>query len=584
MWRLDVVFPKSFPLQKIPFSCVDIMAKLILSTVKEVAPRLGAGPDRLDSWKEIATYLKREVRTVQMWEKKEGLPVHRHFHNHLGTVFAFRSEIEAWGERQASKQTKNTKAPAEEIEAKGPKPTRIEVAPFPDPEDNTHYSSLCRMIVLETITGLAKLDQSKVRVLPLDGLQTADLRPSPQESEEADYRLEWDSGTESGTFSIKVSLLQKSMQSVAWSRTFQLCPETNYETPSLIADQIVQCLWLKIISFSGSLITKRVGKTGSRDAYLKGRYFLSQRNENGMRKAATWFRTAIQEDPDFALPYSGLADSLTLLSFYEILTPSEAMPEARNAALKAIDLNPDLAEAHASLADIHLHFDRDWEAADRGYRRAIQCNPEYALGYHWYANLLAAKGQHEAAHIAIMYALEIDPVSLITQVWAGVTCHLAHRFDDAIKYYQGTLELDPHYVWAHMYMAQALEQKGRYQEALLEFETTIQLAGGSSCVTAMKAHALAAAGDKSSARAILRDLRSSPRLKCMPSYDIAATYAALGESSQMAKWLKRACEERNMKMFKLRQDPRFDRVRHCPEFQEVIQYIGLARYDGIEAR
>jgi len=109
------------------------------------------------------------------------------------------------------------------------------------------------------------------------------------------------------------------------------------------------------------------------------------------------------------------------------------MPSARRAALKAIELDPNLAEAHASLADILLHFDRDWQAADHEYRRSIQCNPGYALGYHWYANLLAAKGQHEAAHIAIMHALKIDPVSIITLVWAGVTSHLAHRFDEAIK-------------------------------------------------------------------------------------------------------------------------------------------------------
>jgi tetratricopeptide (TPR) repeat protein len=256
------------------------------------------------------------------------------------------------------------------------------------------------------------------------------------------------------------------------------------------------------------------------------------------------------------------------------------MPEARNAALRAIDLAPNIAEAHTSLADIRLHFDRDWDGADQEYRRAIQCNPEYALGYHWYANLLSARGQHEAAYIAVMNALEIDPVSLITHVWAGVTLHLAHRFDDAIMHYQSALELDPYYIWAHMYLAQALEQKERYEEALKEFETTLRLAGGSNSVTAMKAHALAAAGDKASARAVLRKLRVIPHHKCVPSYDIAAVYAALGEPLQMARWLKRACDDRNMMLFKLSQDPRFDIVRHCSEFQEVVQHIGLGRYDA----
>jgi tetratricopeptide (TPR) repeat protein len=550
-------------------------ASVFAAAATEPTPRLGAGPDRLDSWKEIASYLKREVRTVQMWEKKEGLPIHRHFHNHLGTVFAFRSEIEAWGLRQAAKHIKNSSISAEISESTTTTPTRITVAPLHPPEDDSNYLTLCDSIVLETVVALNRLDSSKVLAL------SSEL--SQQITETIDYRLEWESQSNLDELMLKASLLETESQSVVWSRNFQLNFKNDNEIPIYIADQIAQCLWLKTVSSSRpSLSIKRIEKMSSREAYLKGRYFLNQRNEEGMRKAVGWFRAAIQEDPSFALPYSGLADSLTLLSFYEIESPSATMPEARSAALKALDLAPNVAEAHASLADIRLHFDRDWDGADQEYRRAIQCNPEYALGYHWYANLLSARGQHEAAHIAIMNALEIDPVSLITQVWAGVTQYLAHRFDDAVKHYQSALELDPHYIWAHMYMAQALEQKGRYQEAIREFDTTIQLAGGSSCVTAMKAHALAAAGERSAARVILRRLRNLPNLKCMPSYDIAAAYAALGESSQMATWLMRACEEHNMKLFKLRRDPRFDNVRHCAEFRQVVQHIGLSRYDGFE--
>jgi tetratricopeptide (TPR) repeat protein len=350
--------------------------------------------------------------------------------------------------------------------------------------------------------------------------------------------------------------------------------------PGYLADQIALCVWLKVISSPSSCrFTRCSERQGAREAYLKGRYFWKQRNEEGLRKAIQCFEAAVREDPHFALPYSGLADSLTLLSFYEIVPPSQAMPAARRAALKAIELDPDLAEAHASLADIQFHFDRDWQAADRSYRRAIQCNPGYALSYHWYANLLAAKGQHEAAHIAIMHALEIDPVSLITLVWAGVTSHMAHRFDEAIKHYKSALELDPYFIWTHMYLAQALEQKGDYKEAVREFENTLKLAGGNNCVLAMKAHAHAVAGDTTSARQILHGLKSSTNRKCMPSYDIAATHAALGESKQMGLWLNRACTERNMKVFTLMQDPRFDPLRHLSEFKEVVDHVGLTGYN-----
>jgi tetratricopeptide (TPR) repeat protein len=255
-------------------------------------------------------------------------------------------------------------------------------------------------------------------------------------------------------------------------------------------------------------------------------------------------------------------------------SPAELMPAARESAQRAIHLAPHLAEAHASLADVFLHFDRNWAGADQEYRRAIECNPGYALSYHWYANLLAAKGHHEAARIAIAQALEIDPVCLITVVWAGVTAHMARQYDRAISHHQNALELNPQFVWAHMYMAQALEQKGDYPGALREFETTTRLVGGNNSVEAMKAQAHAIAGDRPSAQRIL-DTLCDPAQRRVPSYDIAAVYAALGESGLTVDWLTRACEERNMKLFTLNQDPRFDPQRDSSGFQSIVTRVGL---------
>jgi tetratricopeptide (TPR) repeat protein/TolB-like protein len=538
------------------------------------------GTDRLDSWKEIATYLRREVRTVQLWEKREGLPVHRHFHKRLGSVFALRSEIETW-KRQVSRNGGDAEAEPAAISRPAGRIT-IYVLPLMNVTVSSERRRLCDAIVLKTI---AVLEQSNPGQLCI----VSSKLPEQQEERELpakilgdgviDYVLRWSIQDDGNGLRLNVALLFAGSDVVAWSHTYRCRPHDFRELPAYVADQIVQCLWLKV--FSSPAAGPAAGhyeKPGSREAYLKGRYFWDQRSEEGLRKAIHCFQSAIREDPEFALPYSGLADSLTLLSFYEIVPPSEVMPSARRAAQKAIELDPNLAEAHASLADVFLHFDRDWQAADREYRRSIQCNPDYALGYHWYANLLAARGQHEAAHMAIMHALEINPVSIITLVWAGVTSHLAHQFDEAIRHYQSALELDPQFIWAHMYMAQALEQKGNFREALREFETTNKLAGGNNCVKAMKAHAYAVAGDRCSARAILDELKSAPSHQCTPSYDIAATYAALGESHQVFAWLNRACNERNMKLFTLTQDPRFDPLRRCSEFKEIVEQMGLSQY------
>jgi tetratricopeptide (TPR) repeat protein/TolB-like protein len=560
------------------------------TSISQLSTGVWAGTDRLDSWKEIASYLRREVRTVQLWEEKEGLPVHRHFHKRLGSVYALRSEIDSW-KRQVSReggvQEAESLAPSRPSREAGDRIT-IYVLPLKNVTVNSERRRLCDAIVGRTIAALQQVNPARLGIVS----RKPSMRPEPVEpparipgDERVDYLLQWSIQDDGSGLRVNVALLFAGNDAVAWSHTYRCRLGDFTDLPTYVADQIVQCLWLKVFSSSSPIpVASPTEKPGSREAYLKGRYFWNQRNEEGLRKAVHCFESAIHQDPQFALPYSGLADSLTLLSFYEIVSPSEAMPSARRVALKAIELDPNLAEAHASLADVLLHFDRDWQAADHEYRRSIQCNPDYALGYHWYANLLAARGQHEAAHIAIMHALEIDPVSIITLVWAGVTSHLAHQFDQAIKHYQSALELDPHFSWAHMYLAQALEQKGKLKEAIVEFETTIQLAGGNNCVKAMKAHAHAVAGDRSSAREILDELKGAPSHQCMPSYDIAATYAALGDSNRMAEWLHRACDERNMKLFTLTQDPRFDPLRHRPEFKEIIGQVGLTQYSPMRGR
>jgi tetratricopeptide (TPR) repeat protein len=547
------------------------MSKELVSTVSSSpqARQLRLEPERLDSWKEIANYFRREVRTVQLWEKREGLPVHRHFHKQLGSVFAFRSELKAWSDQVSQKSCQQTIV-AQQNTTPGIQQHQLTIRIEPLLNETVADQLLCDSIVAKAVAALGVLNPDRLKV---------ETDPASVKSQ-AGYLLKWSIRDQGAGLQIDAELLLEESQAVVWAQQYQ-CHRSDLDAlPGYLAEQIVLCVWLKVICSPPSCsISRRSEKPGAREAYLKGRYFWKQRNEESLRKAMQCFESAIQEDPQFALAYSGLADSLTLLSFYEIVPPAQAMPAARRAALKAIQLGPGLAEAHASLADVRFHFDRDWAAADVEYRRAIQCNPGYALSYHWYANLLAAKGQHDAAQIAILHALEIDPVSLITLVWAGVMSHLARRFDEAVKYYQSALELDPDFVWAHMYLAQALEQKGDYKGAVREFENTIKLAGGSKCVLAMKAHAHAVAGDASYARQILRGLRNSTSDTFMPSYDIAATYAALGESKQMGLWLNRACNERNMKVFSLMQDPRFDSLRHLTEFKQAVDLVGLPRYN-----
>lgn len=537
-----------------------------------------AEPDRLDSWKEIAWYLKREVRTVQLWEKNEGLPVHRHFHKSLGSVFAFRSEIEKW-KRGVTLTHSESEVGCEACKL-GRHPIRIHVLPIVAAGACTELRERCDVVVATTLHALQEVDPGRLTASlcePADLPEGMALNPSSPPDKNGEYLLRCQVAQEGADIRIAVCLEALPERKAIWSSGYE-CSEHGWEEARhLVSGQIVQCVWLKLISLPKSAPRGRSeGKRGSQEAYLKGRYFWKQRRHDSLRKAIECFDSAIRQDPQSALPYSGLADSLTLLCFYEIVYSPEVMPSARRAALKALELDPNLAEAHVSLADVLLHFDRDWQGADREYRRAMQCNPEYALGYHWYSNLLAARGQHQAARVAVMNALELDPLSVITLVWAGVTSYLAREFDDAIQYYQEALELEPNFVWAHMYMAQALEQKGEFGQAWEEFETAFRLADGNNCVKAMKAHSYALSGQKGSACGLLHEVLGKVA-SGLPSFDIAATYAALADPDRMIFWLDRACQERNMKLFTLPQDPRFDPYRHRVEFQEVVARIGLGR-------
>ena len=389
------------------------------------------------------------------------------------------------------------------------------------------------------------------------------------ESSDAEFLLRW---KESSQSDCAISELFSVRPGAAiWSHAFSLEQPQGAETPEDLAEQMNQCLWLHTI-----LAVPRPAAHARPPQRMHARpisalLFLEPPQRVDLHKAC--LSTAAATDPEFAWP-TGIADTYPALILEMVST--EAMLQARDAAIP-IQLEPDLAEAHTSLADVHLHFDWRWDAAGREYRRAIECNPDYALGYHWYANLLAATGQHDAAYAAVMRALEIDPVSLSIQVWAGVTSHLARRYDDAVRHYQKALELDPNFIVAHMYMAQALEQKGCYREALQSFDTAIRLTGGSSNLTAMKAHSHALAGDPRSARELLGQLQRPPFSKCMPSYDIAATHAALGDSTLAVHWLERARSERNMKLFLVSQDPRFDTMRGHSQFSAMVQQLGLAK-------
>ena len=312
------------------------------------------------------------------------------------------------------------------------------------------------------------------------------------------------------------------------------------------------------------------------EAYLKGRYFWNKRTEAGIKKAIAYFEQSIAKDPNNPLAYDGLADCWHSAGWYGYLSPQETFPQTKAAAMKALELDASLGEAHASLAMASMNYDWDWSAAEREFRKAIELNPNYANAHHWYADYLSAVGRHEEAITESKRALELDPISPIINAWLGWRYFFARQYDLAIEQYLKTLEMDPTFVPAHLVLGQGYEQKSMPEKAIDELKKAVSLSGGSSLYVSSLAHAYAIAGRRGEAEMLLQQLIERAQHTYVPSFHIAIIYAGLGQKDQTLVWLEKGYQERSAGMVWLKVDPRFDFVRSDARFQNLLRRLGFA--------
>jgi TolB-like protein/DNA-binding winged helix-turn-helix (wHTH) protein/Tfp pilus assembly protein PilF len=308
------------------------------------------------------------------------------------------------------------------------------------------------------------------------------------------------------------------------------------------------------------------------EAYLKGRYFWNRRTADGLKRAVDYFDQAIQKDPNYAQAYAGLADSYDLLGDWEygVLAPNEAYPKAKAAAVKALELDNTLGEAHASLAFSLDVFDWDWGSAEREFRRAIALNPGYATAHHWYAWHLSEMGRNSEAIAEMRKAENLDPLSLIISADMAELLLVAHLNDEAIEQSRRTVDMDPNFAIAHYELGQAFVQEHSYNEAIAEFHQAIELSGGSIPCTSNLAYAYAVSNKRNEAVKILIDLKTRSTRN---GSEIALIYVGLGEKDRAMQWLEKAYEEHFNPSILLR--PAFDPLRSDPRFQNLVHRVGL---------
>jgi len=313
------------------------------------------------------------------------------------------------------------------------------------------------------------------------------------------------------------------------------------------------------------------------EPYLKGRYFWNKRTADGLKVALTYFTQAIDEDPQYAQAYSGLADTYALLGDwqYAVMTPKEALPRAKAAAIKALELDSTLSEAHNSLAFCLDVFEWDFDSAGKEFRRAIELNPGYATAHHWYAWHLSVSGRHDEAIVEMRKAEDLDPLSLIIKADLAELLLIAHSYDESIRQSRKTIEMDPNFPLAHNQLGLAYLQKHMYDEAVEELQKAVRLSGGSPTCIANLARAYVATGKRSEAVKLLGDLKARSSQGHPDTSELAVIYASLGDTDQAMNSLEKAYQERFNPSVLLR--PGFDPLRSDPRFEDLVRRIGLPR-------
>jgi TolB-like protein/DNA-binding winged helix-turn-helix (wHTH) protein/Flp pilus assembly protein TadD len=313
------------------------------------------------------------------------------------------------------------------------------------------------------------------------------------------------------------------------------------------------------------------------EAYLKGRYFWNKRTGDDLEKAVAYFNRAIERDPTYAQAYSGLADTYALLGDWEygVLAPRDALPRAKAAAIKALQLDSTLGEAHTSLAFCLDAFDWDLKSADTEFRRGIELNPGYATAHHWYAWHLSLLGRNNDAIGELKKALSLDPLSLIINADLAELLLIAHFTNESIQQSRKTIEMDVNFPLAHNQLAVAYLQAQRKDEAISELQQAVRLSSGSPTCIANLARAFAVSGRRNEAVQLLGDLKKRSRASSSNASEIAVVYAALGDNNQAMTWLEKGYEERFNPSVLLR--PGFDPLRADPRFQDLERRVGLGR-------
>jgi len=430
----------------------------------------------------------------------------------------------------------------------------------------------------QLITDLAKISALKVisrtSVMQYKGAR----KPVPQIAQElgVDAVVEGSVQRAGDRVRISAQLIDARADQHLWARSYERDLRDVLVLQDEVAGAIANELKIELTSRGQvRLASSRPVDPEAYETYLKGRYYSSKRTEKDLKKSIEYFQQAIKKDPDYAPAYSGMADAYTLLGYRGILPSNEALPRGKAAALKAVELDDSLAEAHASLAFIAETHEWDWATAEREYKRALELNPGYAAGHNWYAGYLMYVGRFEEGIVEAKRARDLDPLSLpVNNALAGRLL-LAGREKEAIEQSQKTLEMDPNFAPAHNELGWAYLRKGMNEEAIAEFRKEAALSGSDPDESIDLGYAYAVVGKRDEAKRILAKLKRKRERSFVPPTALGIISGALGEKDEAFAWLEKAYELRDPQLTYLKVGRRYTPLHSDPRFQDLLRRMGL---------
>ena len=475
-----------------------------------------------------------------------------------------------------------SKSRADRVTGQIPRPKSIAVLPFKPLLQESGDPALELGMTDALITKLSNIRQVVVRptsaVLKYGGLAQDPLAAGREQG--VDVLLDGKVQRAGDRVRVTVQLVRVSDGVPLWGHEFDESFTNIFAVQDSISKQVTRALTLRLSDDEQKLLTSRYTESvEAYQLYLQGCLFQGKRTGADVRRAIGYFQQAIELDLNYAPAYSGLADSYHLLAFYGELSPQEAYPQAKSAALKALDIDPARAEAYTSLARIKSSYDRDARGAEEDFRRAIELNPNYAPAHHWYSRHLLELGRVDEAVSEARKAQELDPLSLIINNSLAEILYCARRFDDALKYLRRVREVDPnfHKVFIATYLYLTYMRNGMYEEAILENAKRLSDGAGTG-KEAEVAAALRAAYATAGERGIWqKQIELAEKMKKgdrdLPLF-MAEAYTRLGESDQAFTWLNKAADERHPAMRSISLDPDFDSLHSDPRFAELARRVG----------